>query len=146
MSTPYCDTADSAEKGVELSLGDWDSDGYWVPLVYYHRSFSRRPAIRIGEFSPSQQDPPGVSVRIRGYDVPAEIVRSSIIETLEICDSDYLRDGRIQFRWLETSYRLAKSPPVAQDVWTLDNVNITWMSGEYHQTLLWDDFKSQELK
>lgn len=79
--------------------------------------------------------------------MPATLVESSKFETLEICEPDYFRAGRIRFRWLEISrYHGHDIPPVAIDVWSLDNVTIMWTNGEHQQTLLKDDFESQNLK
>lgn len=137
-----CDAPESMDKGIEFSI--LGNDGYWVPLAYYHLKFDRRPEIRVGNFSLLS---PG-TVGIRGYDVPAHSINSSIdspfLASLEICDPTYLEGSHAQFRWLETS-RHPMSNTVPVDVWGLDNVTIVQVSGDSELWLVDDDFDSQEM-
>ena len=139
LDTNECDRPDSADKGVELALGNWNSDGYWIPLVYYHQSYDRRANIEIGRFSLQPQGQ--VSLGLRGYSVSARLNQIVQQKYLEICDPEYLNHSHIQFRWLQTStHPKANAPPV--DVWMLDNVTVIYVSGSSHQTLINDNFDS----
>lgn len=136
FSTFKCDTPDSADKGVELAVGNWGNDGYWIPLIYFHQSYSRREEIRIGEFTNTPS-----TLRIRGYDVRTKLVQSVENVTLELCDPAYFRYGDIQFRWLETSrHPNTNVPPV--DVWMLDDVTIELNAVNTNRTLLQDNLDS----
>ena len=140
FGTP-CDQPNSADKGIELAVGNWENDGYWIPLAYYHHDYSRREQIRIGDFTSRDL------LTIRGYDVPAKQVEGSKFETLELCrpaNNLSSLDG-MQLRWLQTSrHPEDNTPPV--DVWALDNVSVEVWSGGGRYQLMRDDFDSDQLK
>ncbi len=141
FSIGSCDTPESAEKGVEFSI--LGGDGSWVPLAYYHYDYTRRPEIRIGNFSEQSSNSNQRSVRIRGYDVPAYQLNNSLSATLDICDPTYLQQSHAQFRWLETSRHPMTNMPV--DVWGLDDVLIVAMNNGSRQVLIEDEFDSQSV-
>ncbi len=134
-----CDSPASADKGVELSIGNGDGNGYWIPVAYYYQSLRRRPEIEIGTFKSD------TSVIIRGFTVAATKIDGSLSASLEICGPELLAHSHIQLRWLETSRHPVRSPPPV-DVWTLDNVTIEYINGSSINTLLHDTFDSQILK
>ena len=132
------------DKGVELALGNWDNDGYWIPLVYFIEgsvSLSMvQPRISMGNFNSN-----GTFLGLRGFDVPVWRVTGAINLSLEICDDAYLNHDSIKFRWLETSkHPTSKRPPV--DVWLLDDVEINFESNGFSSILLRDNFDNQVLK
>lgn len=137
--TSTCDVPDSADKGVELALRR-ENDGFWIPLAYYFHCpiDNRRMEILIGNFISN------VSLRIRGYDVPA-IRNSTFEEQIDICDPAYTSQSVVQLRWLQTSqHNSVNSPPF--DVWRLDNVSVSYSDGSTEQTVLKDTFETKELK
>ena len=120
LSRNECNKPESRDEGVELAVGNWEKDGYWIPLRYYYPNTIHQKKIKIGEFSCCSDEE---SLSLRGFDVPAKRVNETKNVSLEICNQEYLKHGYIQFRWLQTSTNNAsKDPPV--DVWALDNVTI----------------------
>lgn len=138
LGTGECDTPSSGDKGVELAVGNWKGEGYWIPVAYYFESLSRRPEINIGTLTSN-------SARIRGYTVATTMVDGSINASLEICDPTILEHSHIQFRWLETT-RHSKQKPTPLDVWLLDDITIEYITGSVTRTLLRETFESQILK
>ena len=119
-------------------MGNWEKDGYWIPLGYYYYDNKRQDKIKIGKFS-SNSDEEFLS--LRGFDVPAKNFygNKNVSVSVEICNQKYLKHGHIQFRWLQTSTNIVtKDPPV--DVWALDNVTIRLLSNESWKILLMDNF------
>ena len=122
-------------------MGNWEKDGYWIPLRYYYYDTQRQNKIKIGKFS-SNSDEEFLS--LRGFDVPAKKIKDfngnkNVSVSVEICNQKYLKHGHIQFRWLQTSTnKVTKDPPV--DVWALDNVTIRLLSNESWKILLMDNF------
>ena len=133
---------DGRDKGIELSLRNWDSGGDWTPLAFYFASVRNpRPSgIRVGDFSPENDQ-----VTIRGHIVKAKMISGSVMEAVEICDEFYLLHGRLQLRWLQTSlHPKTNGPPV--DVWVLDDVEVIYFDGQDSEVLLCDDFEYQQIK
>ncbi|XP_064406870.1 adhesion G protein-coupled receptor L3-like isoform X2 [Halichondria panicea] len=115
-----CDKIDRHNEGIEVSLGNWDRDGDWIPLAYHdHQLYTNNP-----------------SFRIRDYDVP--YYNCSEVESFKIsvCGDDYLRDG-LQIRWLQYVYL---KTGVKRDTVTLDNVSISLIVNETSISLLEDGF------
>ena len=116
-------------------MGNWEKDGYWIPLRYYYSNTNPRKKIKIGDFSCCIN----TSLSLRGFDVPVKRINETQNVSLEICNQEYLKYGYIQFRWLQTSTnRVNIDPPV--DVWALDNVTIRLVSSESSEILLMDNF------
>ncbi len=71
-----CDKIDVINEGIEVSLGNWNRDGTWIPLVYHNRLPPNDPTIRI-----------------RDYHVPS--CNCTVVQSFKIsvCGDDYLRDG-----------------------------------------------------
>ena len=122
-------------------MGNWEKDGYWIPLRYYYSDGTgtiRRNKIYIGNFDLTRLNQQPLSLSLRGFDVPVKRINETNV-SLEICNQEYLKHGYIQFRWLQTSTsRVNKDPPV--DVWALDNVTIRLVSNESSEILLMDNF------
>ena len=119
-------------------MGNWEKDGYWIPLRYYYSSTTHRKKIKIGDFTLTSSNHKPISLSLQGFDVPAKWINETQNVTLEICNQE-LKHGYIQFRWLQTSQnRVTKDPPV--DVWALDNVTIRLVSSESSEILLMDNF------
>ncbi len=121
-----CDKIDRHNEGIEVSLGNWDRDGDWIPLAYHdHQLYTNNP-----------------SFRIRDYDVP--YYNCSEVESFKIsvCGDDYLRDG-LQIRWLQYVYL---KTGVKRDTVTLDNVSISLIVNETSISLLEDGFDQGYLR
>ncbi len=96
-----CDKIDVNNEGIEVSLGNWDRDGHWIPLVYYARLPTNDPYM----------------IRIRDYDVPYNTFTGVQSFKISVCGDDYLRDG-LQIRWLQHVFLYPGV--VKRDVVTLD--------------------------
>lgn len=140
-NTDECDIPDGRDKGVEVSIGNWNREGFWIPLAFYYASIRKnnQDIIHIGDFSDNNE-----LVKIRGYIVGAKLIASSTSETLEICDPSFVSHG-VQLRWLMTSIHPKSNDPPA-DVWALDNVDMVYVEGNTSQVLIHDTFESQEIK
>ena len=114
----HCDDPDEFDEGVEVSVGNRDRDGYWVPLHYFantEKSGYDNPPV--GPVNSQEQ-----TVNIRGYTVPYTIQNGSktISMSVYVC-GELLRDG-VQIRWLQTvTSFITKS---SRDRVTLENVSI----------------------
>ena len=121
-----CDEIEDNNEGIEVSLGNWDRDGDWIPLAYHdHQLYTNNPTFRI-----------------RDYDVP--YYNSTEVQSFKIsvCGDDYLRDG-LQIRWLQqvnfyTNFK--------RDKVTLDNVSISLVVNEISISLLEDGFDQGYLR
>ncbi len=116
-----CDKIDvvNDNEGIEVSLGNWDRDGTWIPLVYHNRLPTNDPTIRI-----------------RDYDVPYYNCSGVQSFRISVCGDDYLRDG-LQIRWLQY---VSFTHDRKRDVVTLDNVSISLIVNEISISLLEDGF------
>ncbi len=121
-----CDKINMNKKeGIEVSLGNWDRDGTWIPLVYHDRSTN----------NPS-------TIQIRDYDVPYNTSPGVQSFRISVCGDDYLRDG-LQIRWLQ--YVFFKHDR-KRDVVILDNVSISLIVNETSISLLEDGFDQGNLR
>ncbi len=125
--TPYkCDKIDNDnDEGIEVSLGNWDRDGTWIPLAYY--------------FTKPTNDR---TIRIRDYDVPYDTFTGVESFKISVCGDDYLRDG-LQIRWLQQVFLYTG---IKRDVVTLDNVSINLIVNETSISLLEDGFDQGNLR
>ena len=131
-----CDEPEGIDEGVELAVGNWEKDGYWIPLRYYYSGKDIQPKIKIGNFSSTSDEE---SLSLRGFDVPVKRINKTMNISLEICNQAYLKHGYIQFRWLQTSkHSQMNDPPV--DAWALDHVTIRLVNNESSEILLMDNF------
>ncbi|XP_064406818.1 adhesion G-protein coupled receptor G2-like isoform X2 [Halichondria panicea] len=119
-----CDKIDVINEGIEVSLGNWDRDGDWIPLAYHTRL--------------STNDPP---LQVRDYDVPYYNCSGVHSFKISVCGDDYLRDG-LQIRWLQ---QVNLVPNTLRDVVTLDNVSISLIVNETSISLLKDGFDQGNL-
>ncbi len=121
-----CDKINKNKKeGIEVSLGNWDRDGTWIPLVYHDRSTNDHSTIRI-----------------RDYDVPYNTSTGVQSFRINVCGDDYLRDG-LQIRWLQY---VSFNHDMKRDVVTLDNVFISLIVNETITSLLEDGFDQGYLR
>ncbi|XP_064406828.1 uncharacterized protein LOC135351685 isoform X5 [Halichondria panicea] len=120
-----CDPIDNNNEGIEVSLGNWDRDGTWIPLAYHNILFTNNPS----------------KIRIRDYDVPYYNCSGVQSFRISVCGDDYLRDG-LQIRWLQ--YVNLKTDK-KRDVVTLDNVSISLIVNETSISLLEDGFDEGNL-
>ncbi len=126
LTPSICDKVDNVEEGIEVSIGNWDRGGTWIPLAYHNR------------FSTNDS-----TVRIRDYDVP--YYNDSGVQSfkMSVCGDDYLRDG-LQIRWLQYVDSFFNK---ARDVVTLDNVSISLIvSNETSISILEDGFDQGNLR
>ncbi len=123
-----CDMIERSNEGIEVSLGNWNRDGNWIPLAYHdHKLYTNNP-----------------TVRIRDYDVHYYNDSGSQTFKISVCGDDYLRDG-LQIRWLQYVFLLADE--MKGDVVTLDNVSISLIvSNETIISLLEDRFDQGNLR
>ncbi len=112
-----CDEIESSNEGIEVSLGNWDRDGDWIPLVYHN-------------ILPTN----GPTIRIRDYEVPYYNCSGVQSFKISVCGDDYLRDG-LQIRWLQQVFLYTG---IKRDVVTLDNVSISLIVNETSISLLED--------
>ncbi len=119
-----CKMIDNVEEGIEVSLGNWDRGGTWIPVAYHDR------------FSTD-------TIRIRDYDVPYYYHSGVQSFEMSVCGDDYLRDG-LQIRWLQ---QVIFNTNKKRDVVTLDNVSISLIvSNETSISLLEDGFDQGNLR
>ena len=120
-----CDKIDVINEGIEVSLGNWNRDGTWIPLVYHTTLPTNDPTIRI-----------------RDYDVPYYTCSGVQSFRISVCGDDYLRDG-LQIRWLQQVFLYTG---IKRDVVTLDNVSISLIVNETSISLLEDGFDEGYLR
>ncbi len=123
-----CDKIDANKsEGIEVSLGNWNRDGNWIPLAYHDR------------FSTDDH-----TIRIRDYDVP--YYNDSGVQSfkMSVCGDDYiyLKDG-LQIRWLQ---QVILKTNMKRDVVTLNNVSISLIVNETSISLLEDGFDQGNLR
>ena len=119
----HCDAPDEFDEGVEVSVGNWDRDGLWVPLHYFaNTEMPGHDNPPVGPVYSQEQ-----TVKIRGYTVPYTIQKSSkkISTSVHVC-GELLRDG-VQIRWLQTVTSFITIAP--RDRVTLENVSIPLIMG-----------------
>ncbi len=130
LTPDRCNKIDERKsEGIEVSLGNWNRDGNWIPLAYHDR------------FSTNDH-----TIRIRDYDVP--YYNDSGVQTFKIsvCGDDYLRDG-LQIRWLQQVTLTNKTNKKRErDVVTLNNVSISLIVNETSISLLEDGFDQGNLR
>ncbi len=121
-----CDKIDAKKsEGIEVSLGNWNGDGNWIPLAYHDR------------FSTNDH-----TIRIRDYDVPYYYHSGVQSFKISVCGDDYLRDG-LQIRWLQ---QVILNTDKKRDVVTLNNVSISLIVNETSISLLEDEFDQGNLR
>ncbi len=113
-------------EGVEVSVGNWDNNGKWIPLVYHG------------------VNPTTANHRIRGYDVDFHTEPGVYIVT--VCGQS-LRDG-LQIRWLQEIVPLfnASGAYNMSKIVTLGNVRANLYVNETSIQLLPNDFNSYKLR
>ncbi len=107
-----------------MSLGNWDNDGEWVPLMY-HRTNKNKICD---------------SEEIRGYAVPC--YTESGLYSVSVCGDRFLRDG-FQVRWLQQTNFFTNNGTygnVLRDIVTLDNVSVTVYANQTTTIILNEGF------
>ncbi len=120
-----CNRVNNNNEGIEVSLGNWDRDGTWIPLVYHTRLPTNDPTIRI-----------------RDYDVPYYSCSGVQSFRISVCGDNYLGDG-LQIRWLQ---QISSFTDKKRDVVTLDNVSISLIVNETSISLLENGFDEGYLR
>ncbi len=123
-----CNRANTKKEGIEVSLGNWDRDGDWIPLVYHNNIIL-----------PTNDLP----LQVRNYDVPYYTCSGVQSFRISVCGDDYLRDG-LQIRWLQQV--TFSTTDKKRDVMTLDNVSISLIVNETSISLLEDGFDQGNLR
>lgn len=126
-----CESDKFFDEGVEVSVGNWENDGQWIPLKFFASSLMRPPAHRKLnididpqniDISPFAQK----SINIRGYTVPIVMQNNTnpLYVNFSVCGNDIVRSG-VQFRWLQTASVFVTSVygNDIRDVWTMNSVS-----------------------
>ena len=127
-----CNAPDKFQEGVEVSVGNWDGNGDWIPLHYYTINNEDSDSIHFGELNFTSK-----TVKIRGYTVPYSIQYDDmpLSATLTVCGEKMLRDG-VQIRWLQTTRIFDIAPYNAPvDSLALDNISISVVYCKEHRSL-----------
>ena len=115
-----CKNINNFYEGVEVSVGNWDRDGQWIPLHYFTRE--EKGSENSPNFGPINKNDSTVS--IRGYTVPYTLMEYSVAN-LNVCGEKVLRDG-LQFRWMQNSvFKRTGDPYQPKDELTMDNLSIS---------------------
>ena len=139
-----CDSIDSFHEGVELSFRSLvkneeymtQSDGEWVPLIYFasNLNLTADNIISLVENN-TLSNKTGGSFMLRGYTVPY-IITSKGSHRVTLCSEADLLDYPLEFRWLQTSSLSNRS--TAEDIILLDNISISLQNAS-HFTSLFDE-------
>ncbi|XP_064400246.1 adhesion G-protein coupled receptor G6-like [Halichondria panicea] len=126
-----CESDKFFDEGVEVSVGNWENDGQWIPLKFFASSLMRPPAHRKLnididpqniDISPFAQK----SINIRGYTVPIVMQNNTnpLYVNFSVCGNNIVRSG-VQFRWLQTASVFVTSVygNDIRDVWTMNSVS-----------------------
>ncbi len=120
-----CNRVNTKNEGIEVSLGNWNRDGTWIPLVYHNKLNGRTVQ------------------KIRDYDVPYYNCSQVQSFRISVCGDDYLRDG-LQIRWLQQV--TFSTTDKKRDVITLDNVSISLIVNEISISLMEEGFDQGNLR
>ena len=113
---PNCDEIQDFSEGVELSVKQNDSD--WIPLMFIApRVNATKPYIALSGSTENGND----SFVLRGYTIPYDIQAENAKHySVSLCrDQNQIFTGKLQFRWLQTSYQSSQSD---HDVVMLENI------------------------
>ena len=106
-----------------MSVGNWDNNGQWIPLMYFTNSLNRSAHdIKVGEIN-------GTKVKIRGYTVPFLVQNTTnpLRVNLTVCGESVVRRG-LQIRWLQTTSLYVATSYEVKDAWTLNAVYTSFPS------------------
>ena len=124
-----CDEVEDFSEGVELSVRR--NQGEWIPLMFFaSTSMMEEPFINLPKDSTKS------TITLRGYTVPYDILaeKASNSISVNICQSDIdIFTGRLQFRWLQSSYQRSKS---VRDVVILEDITVRAWNCSNNVTLL----------
>ena len=112
-----CDEVEDFSEGVELSVRR--NQGEWIPLMFFASTpMTEEPFINLPKDSTKS------TITLRGYTVPYNILAENASNSISvnICRSDIdIFTGRLQFRWLQSSYQQSKS---VHDVVILEDITV----------------------
>ena len=123
LQPEHCDFLKFFDEGVEVSVGNWDNNGQWIPLMYFTNSLNRSTHdIKVGESD-------GAKVKIRGYTVPFLVQNTTdpLRVNLTVCGESVVRRG-LQIRWLQTTSLYVATSYEVKDTWTLNAVYTSFPS------------------
>ncbi len=122
-----CESRKSFDEGVEISVGNLDNDGQWIPLLYVTQDLiERSKAIQDINIVPMDFNISSY-ISIRGYNVPIlqQTGNSTSYINISVCGDDILRNG-VQFRWLQTTSLFVQPTQYeVRDAWTMRDVYTT---------------------
>ncbi len=121
-----CEFQKLFDEGVEISVGNWEKNGEWIPLIYVIENSIRSLSMHNINIVPIDTKPSNY-ISIRGYTVPVYMQNSSspLLINISVCGEDIVRNG-VQFRWLQTtSLYVQKSGYQIRDAWTMKDVSTT---------------------
>ena len=133
-----CDRLDHRDEGVEVSFGNWNGSGEWIPIHFFvpnNNNTTERQSITIGETINATY------IVIRGHRVPYGVGNTSASNSttsLSVCGEQLRSVGQMQFRWLQTVWQNNKD----RDVWSLDNVRISLWYNDTEMVLVDEDFQT----
>ena len=135
-----CDGIDFLDEGVDFSLR-LGSEGDWIPINFLLR-FGGNGVYR-NSLSGISLNTPSSPWSVREYLSDLEFVTSgsNYQYSVKICDFDF----PMEFRWLQTSSFETSSNSV-KDMWSLDDVDITYQADNMSVCLLHDSFDGPQLK
>ncbi len=93
-----CESRKFFDEGVEISVGNLDNDGQWIPLLYVTQDLIKR-SNQIQDINIVPVDFNISSyISIRGYNVPIlqQTGNSPLYINISVCGDDILRNG-VQF-------------------------------------------------
>ena len=120
------DEIEDFSEGVELSVKRRNEN--WIPLIFF------APRINITEpYINLSENVDNDFVNLRGYNVPYVIQAESARNyNIFIC-RDKIFTGKLQFRWLQTTYQRNQS---VRDVVVLENITVRAQNCSNNVTLL----------
>ena len=135
-----CNTINEFHEGVEFSIR-LGTEATWYPIVFTVQSKTTvtQSTILIGDLD---------NLVLRGYAVDVREISDDGSRdppySVRICDFDE-QTKSVQLRWLQTSSFAVN--PMVRDVWTLDDVNVSYEHEDgTRMELLQDSFDGIELK
>ena len=119
------------------------SDGEWVPLVYFASSLNLSDGNAISIVANGTlTNKSGERFMLRGYSVPY-IIASRDRHRVTLCSEADLLDYPMEFRWLQTSSRSLNGRSTAEDIVMLDNISIS-LQNSSHSASLFNEYFDED--
>lgn len=126
-----------------MSIGNWDNDGKWIPLLYAANLLDRSPENLGIDISVTVMNES--TVKLRGYDVPYFIQNDGHFY-FSVCNNALLRTG-LQIRWLQTtSLYVQTNGYVPRDIVALKDVSVVLYTNEENSVVLSTGFMDFSLR